>query len=122
MNLTHIAVEVRSLGGTEAFIATFAVTIDSVDSIAPALELRKIGLAPVGRRTYELAGGELVDWEYGFAEMRFLGEIATTRIAFGPNDCEPCLGFVALGSAGFDVDRKSRTIRKLRARPLKRVA
>jgi len=100
----------------------FSIDIDSLDSIAPASELRKIGMAPVGKRTYELANGELVEYEYGFAELRFLGESGTTRIAFGPDDCEPRLGFIALGSAGFDVHLKSRTVRKLRARPLKRVA
>ena len=122
MNLTHIPVEVRTLQGTESFTVMFSIDIDSLDSIAPASELRKIGMAPVGKRTYELANGELVEYEYGFAELRFLGESGTTRIAFGPDDCEPRLGFIALGSAGFDVHLKSRTVRKLRARPLKRVA
>ena len=79
-------------------------------------------MAPIGKRTYELASGEHVEYEYGSVQMRFLGEFAVTRIAFGPDDCEPRLGFIALGSAGFDVDLNSRTVRKLRARPLKRVA
>ena len=122
MELTHIPVEVRTLSGTESFTAMFSVDIDSVDSIASASKLKKIGMAPVGTKTYELAKGELVKYEYGFAEMRFLGETAVTRIAFGPDDCEQCLGFIALGSAGFDVDLRSRTVRKLKARPLKRVA
>lgn len=122
MNLTHVAVEVLRLRGTDTFTATFLVTIDSVDSVAPASELRKIGVVPVGKRTYQLASGELVEWEYGFVQMRFLGETSTTRIAFGPDNCEPRLGFVALGSAGFHVDLKARTVRKLKARPLMRVA
>jgi len=122
MELTYVPVEVRTLQGTESFTVMFSIDIDSLDSIAPASELRKIGMAPVGKRMYELANGELVEYEYGFAELRFLGESGATRIAFGPDDCEPRLGFIALGSAGFDVDLKSRTVRKLRARPLKRVA
>ena len=79
-------------------------------------------MKPVGRRTYRLSTGEVVDCEYGFAEMRFLGETAISRIAFGPDGSEPILGFIALGSAGFDVNLNTRTVRQLRARPLKRVA
>jgi hypothetical protein len=84
MDLTHIPVEVRTLNGTEAFTATFLIDIDSLDSVASASELRKIGVKPVGKRTYRLSTGEFVECEYGFVVMRFLGEISTTRIAFGP--------------------------------------
>lgn len=65
---------------------------------------------PVGKKTYKLVTEEAVECEYGFAQMRFLGEIASTRIAFGPDNCQPCLGFVALGSGGFYVDLRNRTI------------
>ena len=120
MSLTHVAVEVRSLGGEDTFTATFLVGTASVDSIAPASELRKIGIEPRGKRTYELASGELREYEYGLAEMRFLDEIARTLIIFGEDECEPRLGFVAFGAAGFHVDRKVKTVRKLLARPLYR--
>ena len=63
LTLTHVEVEVRSLGGEDAFKAAFLVSIELVDSI---------------------------------------------------------LGFIALGSAGFYVDLKAKTVRKLLARPLYR--
>jgi hypothetical protein len=120
LTLTHVEVEVRSLGGKDAFKAAFLVSIELVDSKDPASELRKIGMKVQGKRPCELANGELRECEYGFAEMRFLNEIGTTRIVFGPDDCEPSLGFIAFGSAGFYVDLKAKTVRKLLARPLYR--
>ena len=66
-----------------------------------------------------MASGERVEYEYGIAEMTFMGEVIGTRIIFGPERCEPLLGVVALESAGFILDPKNQTLRKLRARPLK---
>jgi hypothetical protein len=54
--------------------------------------------------------------------MSFLDEIIAIRIIFGPDGAEPFLGVLALWSAGFIVDRKHQAVRKLKARPLKRVA
>ena len=120
LTLTHVAVEVRGVGGEDTFTATFLVATGSVDSMASASALRKIGIEPRGKRTYELASGELREYEYGLAEMRFLDEIIRTLIIFGEDDCEPRLGLVAFGSAGYYVDLKAKTVRKLLARPLYR--
>ena len=120
LTLTHVAVEVRNVDSEDTFAATFLVATESVDSMAPASELRKIGIEPRGKRTYELASGELRGYEYGLAEMRFLDEIIRTRIIFGEDDCKPRLGLVAFGSAGFYVDLKAKTVQKLLARPLYR--
>ena len=71
----------------------------------------------------ELASGELVEYEYGSAELEFMGEQQIPiRIIFGPDDSKPLLGVIALEMAGYIVDPKNQTIRKLRARYLKRVA
>jgi hypothetical protein len=51
-----------------------------------------------------------------------MGEVVPMRIVFGPDDSKPILGVIALEAAGFIVDPKNETLRKLRARPLKRVA
>jgi hypothetical protein len=93
-----------------------------MNTMAPASELKKIGIQPVGKDLYELTNGELVEYEYGNAEMTFMGEVVLVRIIFGPDDCEPFLGKVALLSAGYIVHPKNQTLRKLRARPLKRAA
>ena len=122
MGLTHIAVRPFYSDSQDTYEADFLVDTGTMNTMAPASELRKIGIQPVGKDTYELANGELVEYEHGNAEMTFMGEVIGTRIIFGPDDCEPFLGKVALLSAGYIVDPENQTLRKLRARPLKRVA
>jgi len=122
MGLTHVPVQLRSLGSKDTFEANFLVDTGALDSMVPASELKKIGIEPVGKRTYELASGELLDYEYGLAEISFLDEITSTDIVFGPDGSEPILGVIALQSAGFIVDPVDEKLRRRRARPLKRIA
>jgi clan AA aspartic protease len=122
MGLTHVVVKIGNLGSDDFYDANFLVDTGAVESMAPASELKRVGIKPVGKRTYELASGELRDYEYGLAQLRFMDEITSTDIIFGPENAEPILGVIALEGAGFIVDPKSQTLRKLRARPLKRAA
>jgi predicted aspartyl protease len=122
MGLTHVTVKIGNLGSGNLYDAKFLVDTGAVESMAPASELRRVGVEPVGKRTYELASGELREYEYGLAELRFMDEITSTDIIFGPENIEPILGVIALEGAGFIVDPKNQTLRKLKARPLKRVA
>ena len=122
MGLTHVAVTLLTSDSHETYNADFLVDTGCMDTMAPASELKKIGIQPEGRDEYELASGERVEYEYGLAKMTFMGEVIATRILFGPDKCEPLLGVVALESAGFIVDPQNQKLRKLRVRPLKRVA
>ena len=122
MGLTHVAVRLLHSDAKDTYNADFLVDTGTMDTMAPASELKKIGNQPEGKDVYELASGERVEYEYGIARMTFMGEVIATRIIFGPDDSEPLLGVIALESAGFLVDPENQRLRKLRARPLKRVA
>src|SRR5690348_12389285 len=122
MGLTHVSVKIGRLGSSVLYDAEFLVDTGAIDAMAPASELRRVGIEPVGIRTYELASGELQDFQYGLAELRFMGEITSTDIIFGPEGTEPILGVLALEAAGYIVDPKYQKLRKLRARPLKQLA
>jgi|SRR6185369_6372085 predicted aspartyl protease len=124
MGLTHVAVSLLTSGShsKDTYNADFLVDTGSTDTMAPASELKKIGIEPDGKDLFELANGELVEFEYGVAKLAFMNEIIGTRILFGPDGSEPILGVIALESAGFIVDPKNQRLHKLRARPLKRVA
>jgi clan AA aspartic protease len=121
MGLTHVAVRLINSVSSDTYNADFLVDTGAMDTMAPASDLKRIGLQPIGKDLYELASGELVEYEYGNAEMRFMNEIIATRISFGPDGSEPILGVTALESAGFIVDPKNQTLSKLRVRPLKHV-
>jgi clan AA aspartic protease len=122
MGLTHVAVRLFNSNSQDIYEANFLVDTGATDTMAPAFELKKIGIQPIGKDLYELANGELVEFEHGSAELTFMGEVVPMRIVFGPDDRKPILGVIALEAAGFIVDPKNETLRKLRARPLKRVA
>lgn len=122
MGLTYVAVKLREIDSEQSYFANFLVDTGTHDAMAPASELRKIGVKPRGTKSYELASGELVEYQYGFVEIVLLGELTVTEIIFGPEDTEPILGVIALESAGFIVDPKNETLRKLRARSLKALA
>jgi clan AA aspartic protease len=121
MGLTHVAVILLNSDSQRTYHAEFLVDTGCMDTMAPASELKKIGIQPEGKDEYELANGELVEYEHGVAKMTFMGEVIGTRIIFGPENCKPLLGVVALESAGFIVDPKNQRLVKLRARPLKRI-
>jgi clan AA aspartic protease len=122
MGLTHVVVRLFNSDSANTYEADFLVDTGSMDTMAPARALKKLGIQPDGKDLYELASGEYVEYEYGSAKVEFMGEVVPIRIIFGPDGSAPILGVVALETAGYIVDPKNQAIRKLQARPLKRVA
>ena len=120
MGLTHVTVRMSSLSGNgEAYEAECLVDTGAVDCMAPADQLRMVGIKPEGRAVYELASGEPVEYEYGFARVEFIGSTTVAQVVFGPADTEPILGVAALENAGIMVDPVNKTLKRLPAKPLK---
>ena len=120
MGLTHVTVTVRGLvGDGEPYEADFLVDTGVIDCMAPAEHLAAAGIEPQGRAIYELANGEPVEYDYGFARVSFLGAETVTQVIFGPAGVEPILGVVALENVGIVVDPVSKTLKRLHAKPLK---
>jgi len=120
MGVTHVTTTVRSLTGKrEPYRAEFLVDTRAIDCMAPADELRRAGITPEGKAIYELANGQPVEYEYGFARIEFIGAETVTQVIFGPKGVEPILGVVAMENAGITVDPASRKLRRLHAKPLK---
>src|SRR5690349_2148118 len=96
MGLTHIPVKLARLDSLDQFDpraridsnptykSNFLVDTGAMDSMAPASELRKIGIIPVGKRVYEFANGDVEEYEHGLAQVSFMNEITWTDIIFGP--------------------------------------
>ena len=87
--------------------------------MAPASELAKAGIAPVGRMSYELADGTVDEYAFGLAQIEFMGEITAGRVIFGPEGVAPILGVTAMESVGITIDPTTRTLKRLPAVPLK---
>ena len=69
MGLTRVPVELsrmnsRKENGQYVYSEKFLVDTGAMDSMAPASELRKVGIQPVGKRIYEFANGEVQEYEH----------------------------------------------------------
>ncbi|HKP83793.1 MAG TPA: retroviral-like aspartic protease family protein [Pyrinomonadaceae bacterium] len=119
MGLTRVAVELRKPGSKEALSQTLLVDTGATDSMISTSVLRRLGILPIDKRTYELATGELQDFEVGYAEMSFMDDTIQTRVIFGPDNTEPILGAIALELAGLMVDPSNEALRKIPGHPFK---
>lgn len=120
MGLIHVTTTIADLGRTgKPYEADFLVDTGAIDCMAPAPRLRDAGVAVEGKAVYELANGQPVEYEFGFARVSFLGSETVAQVIFGPDDCEPILGAVAMENTGVTIDPATRTLRRVHARPLK---
>ena len=131
MGLTYVSVSLKVPGTTNGgYDALFLVDTGATGSMAPASDLAKAGIQPVGataydvadgsgRDAYVLANGQAVELPFGFARVRFMGSETVSKVVFGPDDAEPLLGVTALESTGIGVDPVTRTLRRMAAKPLK---
>ena len=120
MGLTYVTAQMRSLSRKgKPYEAQCLVDTGAIDCLAPADRLRAAGIKPEGKAVYELANGEPIEYEYGFARITFVGSETVTQVIFGPPGVEPILGAVALENAGITVDPTTKTLKRLPAKPLK---
>lgn len=119
MGIIKVTAVIKNLDKTNKFDADFLVDTGAIDCMAPASMLKKIGIIPEGKEVYELANGQPVEYEYGFARIEFMGSETVTQIIFGTEESEPIIGVVALENTGIAVDPVSRTLKRMAAKPLK---
>jgi clan AA aspartic protease len=106
-DLGHIYtdVSVRPLAGaSKSWKGRALVDTGATDTFLPASALRKIGIRPTGRRSYELADGTEQELPIGFGVVEALGQAAGATLVFAGDDEEPLLGVTVLGSTGFSID------------------
>lgn len=120
MGVTRVMARVCNLvQDVTPYEADFLVDTGTVHCMAPREHLVEAGIRPERKVVYELANGQSVEYDVGFARVAFGGEETVTPIVFGPSGTECILGVVALEGAGFAVDPVSQTLKKIPAQPLK---
>lgn len=120
MGLTKVTVILQNLQkAKKSYQAEFLVDTGAIDSMAPASQLAQVGIAIEGQSVYELANGEEVKYDYGYARAQFMGDETIIKMIFGPEKCEPLLGVLALESVGIMVDPVNQSLKRLAALPLK---
>jgi clan AA aspartic protease len=106
-DLGHIYAEItiRPLAGsTKSWTGPALVDTGATDTFLPASVLRKLGIQPSGRRSYELADGTEQDLPIGFGVIEVLGRPAGGTLVFAGEKEEPLLGVTILESTGLWLD------------------
>ena len=120
MGLTYVTVTLRAAERSrKKYEALFLVDTGATDCMAPASSLQRAGIRRRGRMAYELADGSTAEYDFGLAEIEFMGELTSGRVLFGPENCEPLLGVTALESVGIVVEPATQQLKRLPAIPLK---
>lgn len=120
MGLTYATTQLFNLAKTGApYTAEFLVDTGAIDCMAPASELQKLGVDAEKISDYELADGTRVSYPVGYARVTFIGLETVVPIIFGPDECEPILGVLALEGAGVGVDPISKNLKIMSSKPLK---
>ena len=123
MGAAHVTVTIRNPADPEkTWEGLFLVDTGATDSLVPRPHLDAIGLAPKGRRVYELANGAELTLDVTTADIEFMGEIVGGTIIYGEAGAEPLLGVTALESVGIEVDPLNQRLKRLPAVRLKRLA
>ncbi len=106
-DLGHIYVDVsiRALpGARRKWIGRLLVDTGATDTFVPGSALRKLGIRPAGKRSYELADGTWQELDIGFGVIEVLGQSAGGTLVFAGEKEEPLLGVTVLESTGFWLD------------------
>jgi clan AA aspartic protease len=106
-DLGHVYTDitVRPLAGSaKSWTGRALVDTGATDTFLPASVLKKLGIQPSGRRSYELADGAEQELPIGFGVVEVLGQPAGGTLVFAGEDEEPLLGVTVLESAGLWVD------------------
>ena len=120
MGATHVTVTIRNPAAPDRYWeGLFLVDTGAMDSLVPRPHLEAIGLAPKGRRTYEMADGSEIAMDVTTGDIEFMGETVGGTILFGATDAELLLGVTALESVGIEADPLNQRLKRLPAVRLK---
>jgi predicted aspartyl protease len=110
MGITQVTVAVRHPARpNKACEGLFLVDTRAVDAWC----LRALDLKRRGQRTCKLVDYSEVALPVTVAEVELMGERVGATVIFGPDDAYPILGVTALESVGFEVDPRSRRLKRL---------
>ena len=104
MGVFHVRIEVGDPQGTRFQAVDALVDTGASHTAAPASLLRRLGIEPYQRGSFQLADGRLVELDIGQTWVRVDGEQAITQVVFADEGTQPLLGAVTLEQLGLGID------------------
>jgi predicted aspartyl protease len=115
MGVTTLVVEVANLAKPEVTARlTFTVDSGAVYSVVPAPVLRKLGIRPLKRETFQLADGKRIIRQKGGAVFKFREYIGVADVIFGKKGDATLLGAFTLEALGLSLDPIRRELRPMK--------
>jgi clan AA aspartic protease len=115
---TYAEITVRPFAGSsKTWKGQVLVNTGATDTFLPASVLRKLGIKPSEKRSYERADGTEQELPIGFGVVEVQGRSAGSTLVFAGEKEEPLLGVTVLESTGLWVDPQHE---RLVSRPPKR--
>ncbi len=110
MGTFRVPIEIGDVGGErfeelEALVDTGATT-----TVVPGATLRRLGIVPTKRETFEYAGGSRVELGMAEAKARVEGRETTTWVIFGEEESSALLGAYTLEGVFLGVDPYGRRL------------
>jgi predicted aspartyl protease len=114
MELTYVRAEIANPAKPRARQKLqFLVDSGALYSLVPRTTLMELGIRVVGKRSFTLANGEVVEREIGNALFFYGAQEAASPVIFGEEGDSLLLGTVTLESLGFILDPFRRELRPL---------
>ncbi len=104
MGTFSVDVEIANYIGGEFQSINALVDTGSTHTTVPASLLRRLGVEPERQRSFRLADNRVVEYETGYARIRYGGDESVVQVVFGPEDIGACVGATTLENLSLAVD------------------
>lgn len=104
MSVFSIPIAVGNLAGTQFAPMEAMVDTGASHSVIPRDTLEAMGIQPRKLVEFEIVGGDLVQYQVGYARIRLAGAEVTTMVIFGPAGTSALVGATTLEQGRFAVD------------------
>lgn len=104
MTLFSVRIQVGDASGERFETVDALVDTGATNTALPGAMLRRLGILPHRRSTFELADGRQVELDIGRTWVRIDGQQEYTQVVFGGDATEPILGAVTLEEMGLRAD------------------
>ena len=104
MGQLSVTIEIGDIGAEKSEEMEALVDTGATTTVIPGSALRRLGISPTKRETFEYAGGERVELDMAEARARVAGRETTTWVIFGEEGTSALLGAYTLEGAFLGVD------------------
>ena len=114
MGMTYVELAVSSVGDpTNSEHIDFLVDSGATYSVVPATALSRLGIQPIGEKTFRLANGARISRKKGVALFRYGDRVGGSDVIFGEETDAHLLGAFTLASLGLGLDPLKRELFEL---------